>query len=332
MVRAKTIRRINVWGTGTQASNAHIDGVDKLERRMTVYDSHADAEAYSTYPLEGGGGDYEGPLDIVSGAIVAYSTARALSSAYRGSTLYTIREDAGDTTQAFSCDATTGLAPVASITAFLSGSDGLVTALNDQSGAGQTLSGVVEDQQPLVVLSDIGGRVGFTNRPPLSQGKFELVGTYDPEITMPGSISMFLVFAGVAYVRARMHDEIGNYTQLYGVTTGGSYADSLSGLNEAGGFSNSAATPTPQLLECSWEYGTIVGTINGADAEFDSGLDTGGALDPISNFRALISSDENAFLDQSHFAEWIVYPGLLTTQQRSDIRQNIAAFYGITLA
>jgi hypothetical protein len=121
-----------------------------------------------------GGGAYEGPLDIVSGAILAYGQ-RALSAAMRGSALYTIREDAGDTTQEFSSDATTGAAPAASILAFLDGAAGLVVTDNDQSGndidttqadpdAQPAWAASVQNSQPGIVAFDgreLSGNVDF---------------------------------------------------------------------------------------------------------------------------------------------------------------------------
>src|SRR5882724_10471385 len=81
----------------------------------------------------GPGVPYIGPLNLVPGSVVAYGQ-RALSAAKLGSALYTIREDAGDTTQSFNSDVVTGDAPVAAITSFLAGASGFVTVWNDQSG------------------------------------------------------------------------------------------------------------------------------------------------------------------------------------------------------
>lgn len=90
---------------------------------------------------------YVGPLDILPGALVAYSQ-RAMSAAKRGYALYTIKEEGGDTTQSFNSDATTGDAPVAAITTFLDGEIGNIEIWNDQSGNGSDLIPPYYDNRP----------------------------------------------------------------------------------------------------------------------------------------------------------------------------------------
>jgi hypothetical protein len=97
----------------------------------------------------GGGGGYVGPLDIVAGAAVAYSS-RALSIAKRGTPLYTILRDSDNATQVFNSDSVTGEAPSAAISDFISGTF-------DRTGT------VVADGNPQITLDDATGvQVGQT--------------------------------------------------------------------------------------------------------------------------------------------------------------------------
>jgi hypothetical protein len=61
---------------------------------------------------------YEGPLDLVPGAAVAYGQ-RALSAARLGQPLFTLRRDIDDAELEFDADAVTGEAPVAAIAAWV---------------------------------------------------------------------------------------------------------------------------------------------------------------------------------------------------------------------
>lgn len=81
------------------------------------------------------GGGYEGPLDIVSGAVVGYSSSRALRAAMLGQPAYTLKKLDGDAepTQSFSYDGTTGLIDKPAITTFLDGDDGGLDLYNDHS-------------------------------------------------------------------------------------------------------------------------------------------------------------------------------------------------------
>lgn len=90
-------------------------------------------------PVSGGGGaEYEGLLDIVGGARVAVSSARALSAAMLEQPAYTLQKlDGGaQPTQSFSYEAD-GTIDGAAITTFLDGNDGGLMVLNDHSGNGE---------------------------------------------------------------------------------------------------------------------------------------------------------------------------------------------------
>lgn len=96
---------------------------------------------------------YVGPLDLVPGAVVAYSPARALSAAWLGQPLYTLRRDSDNTTQSFSADAVTGEAPVAIINTFIGAAIAFVGDVTDTS---QDISNIA-DTTGLVVGQFIHG-------------------------------------------------------------------------------------------------------------------------------------------------------------------------------
>jgi hypothetical protein len=103
---------------------------------------------------------YTGPLDIVSGAVVAYGQ-RALSAAQRGSALYTIRRDSDDTTHTYNSDATTGAAPAAAISSFIGGGSGFVATWTDQSGNGSDVSQATAANQPQWASNVANSRPAF---------------------------------------------------------------------------------------------------------------------------------------------------------------------------
>ena len=102
---------------------------------------------FSPADTGGGGGGYVGPLDIVAGAVVGYSQ-RALSSALRGSGVYTIRRTSDNTSQTFESDPTTGEVDAAAIDAFI-GSGSF-----DQTGA------VTSGSNSITLVSASGVHVG----------------------------------------------------------------------------------------------------------------------------------------------------------------------------
>lgn len=273
---------------------------------------------------------YTAPLDIVSGAVVAYSQ-RALGSAKLGSALYTIREGAGDTTQSFSADAVTGEAPVSDIQTFLNSASGFITLWNDQGTTGANAAQATSSKQPEWTAGEVGGKPGnvFTHAS-LQYLASSLSATFN------GSMTAFIVAQSTAP---------GN--QLFGMNgsdnNGNGYvaikADSLDYYTDSNNFEIGGLfdlTPDTNyhlrdfvLVNAGTEY-KLDNAALPENTVFDSGIPAS-----ISAPVAIGASDTTGSITNfwgGGIVEVIFYDGVLTTQQRDLIRQNIATYYGITLS
>lgn len=261
----------------------------------------------SSVPPAGGGVEYEGPLDIVGSAVVAYGQ-RALSAAMLGQPLYTIREDAGDTEQTFNADAVTGDAPVAAITTFLDGANGSVSSWKDQSGNADHAVQATPGDQPVWVSNQQGGRPAFTGGSLLSSAA-----------SFPdGALTVFAVVKGAAETTT---EGSGYIDVMYGAAA---YNDMFDGANEAGGNYPGLVTDADyHLIDMAWQNGENSYFVDGVEAAENNDFDSG-VVGPLTLEVALL------FFSSSR-AEEIIYSGILTDPQRLAIRQNIAAYYGITL-
>lgn len=289
---------------------------------------------------------YQGPLDIVSGAVVAYGQ-RALSRAKLGTALYTIRRSSDDTTQSFSSDATTGAAPGSSISSFIGAGTGSGALWNDQSGNGF-------DAGPCVVgagaalpqwLASQSGSIPAFKFPFASTAA---LATASP-VTVGNAITSFAV--GVFTQSGRniapwgINQEAGNGNGNedagFYAYSGGAPDCSLDSEDGAGNGWNWRTTGdvTPFfghlcIFDCVATDAAGNFAINGTpfvgtNSPFGTGTTSGfsevlcvGAEDGLSPF---LSWDGNLF-------EVIVYGSALSGANRTAIRQNIAAYYGITLA
>lgn len=279
-------------------------------------------------PAAGGGEEYEGPLDIVSGAVVAFAN-RALSAAMLGQPLYTILEDGGSTTQTFSSDAESGDAPVSAINTFLNGADGFVTSWKDQSGNDNHAAqdGVTAIPQ---WLADAGN------------GKPGLLGDVDGwlllnELTIAtGQQTVFVVF--------ERDDSPGKLFFIYGEGDGtsssslavmpssaGAVANKINPCsfdvegNSSGGMFTPPAWSGVQLLDCAWEYGNQSCRVDNANLTLFRNDEALGPVGNVSGFATVMEASQNKIL------ELIIYDTILTDPQRLAIRQNQAAAHGITL-
>lgn len=274
-------------------------------------------------------GGYTGPLDIRGDAVVAYSSARALSAAKRGTALYTIREDAGDTTQSFDSDAVTGEAPVAAITAFLNGANPFVATWDDQSANAAHVSNSAANQ-PAFDLSVI---------PALKSGANAYL-TTSPTLPSFSSIHAFFVVSSSAGGRTIKPIDwyssgSGFITPILspGITFAAGSIDfdngSDDGANEAGTTTGQwLADSSPVIVELVSSGGTpdifvngqaVVGTPYGNNVFGPTGIIT--YID--------VASFGSGTADTFGWEE-LVYE-TLTGGEATAIRQNIAAYYGITL-
>jgi hypothetical protein len=293
----------------------------------------------------GGGGGYTGPLDLVSGAVVAYGQ-RAMSSAKRGSALYTIRRSSDSTTQSFSSDATTGDAPTSAISAFIGGGNGFVTNWNDQSGNGHDVVQATAGNQP-------GWTAAGSNSKPAMTFDFtasQFLATAANVDLSSGSWTVFVVTQPVDASRAgdpgSFLGENTNHSGAYwdlelffnnGPTQPNINSDAFDGTNEAGEVTDNLTTlyGSYHVVETGWVFGNNDIKVDGVTCGVQSSNDFTGPLSGGISFPLAIGS-EDATLPAQFFegemAEILVYPSLLSDANRLALRQNIAAYYGITLS
>lgn len=295
---------------------------------------------------------YSGPLDIVTGAVAAYSQ-RALSTANLGSPLYTIRRDSDDTTQSFSSDGTTGDAPVADITTFLGGANGFIETWNDQSASAADASQATLSIQPSWVASANNSLPGiyFPNTGGTTPGPvFYLLSSNDLSFTSGGATVFAVVEVSSANPYSNFIFATTNAVTNAGVdlvvpfglpeAAGGFYCDIElnDGTEAAGGDSAGPVASIPDqyaLIEGAIAFGTWSIKVNGvALSQFDSS-DTG-ALGAFNAGPITIGADgpaETLGADAllGTLQELIIYSGVVSDANRTLIRQNIATYYGITI-
>lgn len=265
----------------------------------------------------GGPPAYEGPLDLVPGAVVAYSATRALSAARRGSPLYTIEKNGADPT-IFNADASDGAAPIAAIEAFLGEDDGTVTIWNDQSG---------NDLDLLSQGSSPGWEAGVINDLP-GVVDFESTGFLTSD---PGTVTVDFNEATVFMVcKGATQFFLGNWASSLEKVT----FSLVSGLSvrltvnaDTLGEDFTANPASVALFDAFLELNATVAARNGT-ALVGLGL-TNTPITP--DFTDAVVLDLASSGGGGKICEVIVYGSKLTDPQRLAIRQNIAAYYGIAL-
>jgi len=271
------------------------------------------------------GGGYTGPLDLVPGAVVAYGQ-RALSAAKLGTALYTIREDGGNTTQSFNSDATTGDAPVAAITTFLNGANGYVTTWNDQSGNAVTIAQATALNQPSWIASAqnnrpaIGPAVNHASLASTSQvaingqwTSFHVVRSPDAFLTLfdnATAATLACSFAGSDPTQSIYFDAFVNADENGDQTTGQSFGTAY------------------HLVEFLVQANSVAVNIDGVNQVMTGQF--GNGVFPAMSMNVFIPGSGSSDVNRS--AEHIVYASLLSGANRLAIRQNMATYYGITLA
>ena len=298
------------------SSNLSDDDTLKLARLFSrsLGVSTAYAAALEFQRLSGGAVSYEGPLDLVPGAVVAYGP-RALSSAMRGEALYLIKKlDSGaEPTQSFDADAATGEAPVSAIATFLDGDDGQIMEWNDQSGNGKHID--MTAIEAIWVASMMNSKPGWTS----SQGD---QGSAATNSSLPnGQATVFLVANNSVELYADNAGQIFDF-----MTNGDAYLQLSTGANTAGG--EIAEQPDQIVLwDAAWEFGTKSLRINGTPKTFVEDYDAVGAVGAISIPFTILSLGL-----PTRMLEVIVYPTRLSDADRLAVRENIAAHYGIVLS
>ncbi len=259
---------------------------------------------------------YEGPLDLVPGAIFAYSASRALSTVMVGQPLFTLqRVGGGNPTQAFSTGANGTLADD-TVTAFLSGDVGKLTIWNDQSGGARHLEaqGVTTTKWLPNMLGTKPGfeRVGDQHFYSALDGIFQAgmtifhVSNHLMTITEASLDGPFIeLFAGASVFATITSESDADYANgsVDTVVDGTGIHLRDVGLDQTGGSYRQDGVL--YAFDSFETLGTVVPFAMGLDLAFDSA----GAQD----------------------VELLIYPTKLSDADRLLIRQNIATYYGITL-
>lgn len=129
-------------------------------RLVATNASGSDSELKASYLTVDPAPAYTGPLDLVPGALVAFSL-RALSSAWRGQNVARLRRSSDDAVLDFAADAVTGDFPSAAAIAWrdaVGAADAFVVTRYDQSGNGKDETQATVGLQPLWTPNAVGGK------------------------------------------------------------------------------------------------------------------------------------------------------------------------------
>lgn len=269
-----------------------------------------------------------GPLDLVSGAVFAVGH-RALTVGWLGLPLYTLRRDSDDTEQAFVADVTSGEPPTAAITTFNGGGGGWMHIWNDQAGGGFDIYQEETAIQPQWIASVLNSKPGFrsttSGNPPLSAFGIDFPN---------GGATIFMVANADAEVQ--FLNLTGSTFDVYTGATGGhlAYLD-LNDLGNADAEVNyPVLTSAIKIIDGVVDFTTHSFRVNGVAAVLDSDGTSGvGPVGPILNTKATVRVHVGADAGTvtSSLIEVIAYASVLTDAERLLVRQNIAAYYGVTL-
>lgn len=267
----------------------------------------------------GGGEEYEGPLDLYSTGIVAAFSLRAMTS---GSTAdaVKIRRSSDDTEQTFAL--TDNAVDPAAVAVFVDGGDGFASEWKDHSGNGYHVLAATNDDQPQFSASVTGGKPGLLSRVTL----VSTLASVAADVTIAsGAVTFFAVAKGVTYTQFQPGDtpHIGTGASAYNYLVDG-------GGNSAGaGYDGLVDNTTFYLIDTAFEFGTNNYRKNGVTLTPGASYDNAGAPEAVQGtLRLQVYPDD---LEMGGLCEVLLYDGLLNDATRLAIRQNIAAYYGITL-
>lgn len=281
--------------------------------------------------LPAGGGGYQGPLDLVPGALLAYST-RAMES---GSTANAVRVRRSSDNAEQNFNFVNNEVDTASLSAFIDAGAGFANTWFDLAGGSYDLSQSDSTLQPgISVVGDsiqVGPRTGSPG-----VDVFYIPNSNGP--VNPSALTLFAVCnisdnstQDQELFSASNGDQTLNWTLFItkttlqlSVTSSTSYLWDATGLNLVGAH----------IIEL-----TIDDT--GAATMLIDGVDTSATItgDPSTIMTEAIGFMYSAFYPigvagtdcENETNEIIIYPSVLSSPNRLAIRQNIATYYGITL-
>lgn len=281
------------------------------------------------------GSSYVGPLDIVPGAVVAYSQ-RAMAAAWVSNAI-TIREDGGDTSMSFATTTNNAIDPAA-VAAFLDGANGFVSAWLDQSGNGLNAASDLELQPNW--KPNIDGALPAVQTGNEAQ---QLLTTAAGFSTSATGITIFIVARiigaggpGGGQNLFRIQAEIADYrlsADTYYNIPGDIYFNLYDPDNaiNVSWITASAVADGLHLFVLIWRAdGTATVLVDGVDLEA-SPDSTSGALTTRSDLQCLPSRG-GTNQGVSNTFEHLEYAGVRSDPEIAAVSQNFAAYYGITLA
>jgi len=277
---------------------------------------------------------YTGPLDIVPGAVVAYSQ-RAMAVAWVSNAI-TIKRDSDDATMSFAPTANNAV-DTAAVTAFLAGANPFGAAWFDQSGSGYDLDDS-EVSQPPWIASAVGGKPGFLgsgNGVNLRSGMV-IPFTSGSELTVFAVVDMpvlgdapsafsFVYIDGNQQSNVKI--ELFSFYNEEGDVGAYVFAAGVSGVDSEWA-SNVTISAGPHLFIMRVSAnGTVTASVDGTDVGMSLQF---GLLLPIPT--ETIAFQFPYGLGGSTAVEAVAYQSLLSGPNELAISQNIAAYYGITLS
>jgi hypothetical protein len=274
---------------------------------------------------------YTGPLDLVPGAVVAYSmramTAGSTANAIR------VRRSSDDAEQSFAL--VNNAVDTASVATFLGGSDPFVRTWFDLSGNSKDAGQATAANQPSWVSS------GPNSKPSISWPAGPAVEkwlTTATDVTLPdGAYTVFVVMKGPddgGHIFSVATDDDSSYVELSANNSGVfTYEanDAANTGNVAKGVTDAVAFQTYGLADVAWQFGSRNFRWNGATVS-STNNDSGGAIPEIAylltigGIRQPVSGDFDG-----EIVELLIYNGIMSDGNRLLLRQNIATYYGITL-
>lgn len=331
VAEAKTFQRVLTKAMmSLKFGSSAFDGADdsvEMQARALHYLTNHPGVAVSLSTDEPGPSPfiYKGPLDIVSGAVLAYSQ-RALSVAWIGQNLIKLRRDSDDTTMIFIAGADGGV-DVTAVTTWLAGANGFVDTLYDQSGNGVDISNTNLAQQPSWAASVQAGKPGMI----FADNSHVLHKITETIFINTGMVSFFAISKNFdCFCSQGLLD---NYIDI---STGSdpvnhfAYVDMYDGTNEAGhNYDNNLSLAAFSVWDGTSQFGATSYDRNGISLPQTRNFDSGGPLVPATV--GVIQFGTNAPAE-SGICEFILYTSIISDDERLNVRQNIAAYYGISLA
>ncbi len=280
--------------------------------------------------FDSGGGGGSLPLDVVAGALAAYSQRR-LATAFAADV---IEIDNGVSTQSFAAD-TDGAVDAAAITSFIGGGAGTVATSFDQSGNGydRVTTDIPANSVPWTASAFPAGVPALDDT-----GNWSPLQT-DANVSFPGGAATFAMAVIVT------EEDTGRICRLFGSDGDGGINITVGcGNNNAGEFyvniskasgGNSVYWASTEIMSAGAHVlmaniaddGTVTASMDGTALTMTA--DGANVISPAFTDGVFQAPGSNSDTIEG---EMIVWPSAVSIIGQSLLRQNIASYYGITLA